>query len=261
MGRTLRLSRCGDCCRALAFDLAGYPRKPFDALSQARMDLGHVYAAHALSVLRAEGATVSHEEHPVQFCGVLGHIDALATWPDGRVELVEIKSGGRSSLDDFAVNGLQFARGSFLRQYYAQVQAYLHGIRIDDAPLERALIVYCQRPDGQAEALVSARQLATETGAPDPIGELDPAGCRIERGYVDRSEEAGEIVRLRLRLASRPLAHTDTELREFGLREDGSLPFECAWCDHREPCWGVLVEEKPAKNRVVRFYPQSEMEW
>jgi len=263
------LSKAGQCTRALAFSLSGYAAEEFSPLAQARMDLGYRYQALVLAMLRAEGVTITDEERCVEIDGVLGHLDAKGIWPDGRRWLIEIKSGGKRSVDDFAQNGLQFGRSHFLRTYYAQVQAYLQAEQMDEA-----LVIFAERPDGEAETLASDRELVglgKDAFAFDPLDEMPVKLTRVERQVIQRSNEAWSQISWRLRAAQdhgQPGHVPPEHLREHKLRPDGTLQVPCGWfakgrgegCEHRVACFGPLVEVRRASGSIG-LMPRSEFEF
>ena len=166
-----------------------------ERLPQRTIPLGNRYEQLALDMLRDEGVTIRCQQLCVELAGVPGHIDAIGAWPDGRHVLIEVKSGGKRSVDDFAANGLQFARSTFVRGYYSQVQAYLAALSMDEA-----MVVYCERPDGQAEDLASLRSIYAQACTDgDPLTEYPVRLTRVERGYVQRSDDvaAGRLLRAR----------------------------------------------------------------
>lgn len=238
---TLRLSGCGQCCRALAFDLAGYPRKPFDDASRRRMDLGFRFEALVVKRLQDEGFTIADQQRVVRVEGVTGHIDGTMAREDVPLRLLEVKSMGASSWRDWRANGLRFARAPYVRAYYDQVQAYMQGLRSDGIPVDSCQLVVAFRDDSD-----------------DPCGR----DFEVERETLAFDEERVEAVRSRLvrAMAGGVMGKVpDESLREHGLDDAGFIAAACKWCDHNVPCWGPLLPVKIGRGE--RLMPASETEF
>lgn len=232
----LRLSKCGECCRALAFDVAGFARPPFDDAARRRMDLGHQFEALVVERLRGDGFTIDNQQRMVALAGVPGHIDGTIARDDMPARLLEIKSMGSSSWRDWRANGVRYARAPYVRAYYSQVQAYMDGLRDVGVLVDACQFVVAFRDD-----------------SPDPCAR----DFEVEHETIPYDEDHVEVVRYRL---ARALHEAPGEhLREHGLDGGGFLAAACKWCDHRVPCWGELVTVK--LGRSEKLMPVTETEF
>lgn len=233
----LRLSSAGKCARALAFDLAGFPRPAFTPEAERRMELGHAFEALVIARLVTDGYEVTRQQSLVGLEGVPGHIDGLIAGPSMPLRLLEIKSMGASSWRDWTANGIQRARAPYLRAYYSQVQAYMEGLRSDGLEVNACHFVVAFRDDDSADPTATDFEVQTELVHYDAL----------------------EVSRVRDRLRRAQAGGHGEALREYTLDESGFLAPACKWCDHRELCWGALQVVKVGRSE--RLMPMAAMEF
>ena len=250
----LRLSKCGQCAAALAFEASGLPRPEPTPEARKRMDLGAGFEALVLADLEAKGAHIFDRQRAVYVDGVLGHIDAIARWEGGEPELIEIKSMGANSWRDFTQNGIRFAGSPWNRQYYSQVNAYMHGLREDGLAVTQCRVVVAKRDDKSADPLSAPLETQQEI-LPYDEDEVARVRQRLNRiaAFVGQNDSASPFHRVDLE----PIQPRD--LREHTLDDAGCLRVICRWCDYKTSCWGEL-EEIPGKYSV-RLMPRSETEF
>jgi Holliday junction resolvase-like predicted endonuclease len=89
-------------------------------------NIGHFLEEMVLLLLERSGYTILEQQTEVEWCGVVGHIDAIIGCPDGTERLIEIKSMNDRYYKQCASYGVDDERG-----YLTQLAAYSEALDLD----------------------------------------------------------------------------------------------------------------------------------
>lgn len=214
----LRASGAGTCARALAFSRRERPEMRPNLEVCAR--LGHALEAAVVEWLAEGGVTVEHRQREVWFpvtdsYRIAGHIDGTVTLPGGEVALLDIKGVGDGSFREWRKGGMLGTEFPNVRGWYAQLQAYMEGLRLDGVPVQHGVVLGINRSSGWAH----------EEVIPYDAAEVGKIRARFAQVLGDEGQ-------------------CSAMLREHGLEQSALLPRACEWCDHKLACWG---ETEPVK--------------
>lgn len=168
----------------------------------------NLIAEAVLERLASEGV----EPTQIRFSTLAGHLSGSCDGivvsgydDDPRPMLFECKTAGKNPFGKLTRQGVEKAKP----KHWAQMQAYMGGIRLGDVELERALYVAVCKDDD-----------------------------RIYVEVVDRVDGAFEHI---VDKARRVLTGEDAPARK------GTSPtkFPCSWCDYKHPCHGAAL---PSRN-------------
>lgn len=129
---SLRLSRMGDTCPRQLWYSVHHPERAelLPASAILKYSYGHLIEALALTLAKAAGHTVEHEQHEIALDGVSGHCDAVI---DGNI--VDIKSSSTRGMAKFRDRDYFEAHDDF--GYLDQIDGYVVGSREDVVVLNK----------------------------------------------------------------------------------------------------------------------------
>jgi hypothetical protein len=133
----------------------------FEEKVKLTFSLGHYIEELILLLLQRAGYTILEQQTEVQWCGVVGHIDAIVGCPDGTEKLVEIKSMNDRYYNQCVSYGVDDSRG-----YLTQLSAYSEALDMD------AVWIVCNKNNSD----VSFIELDYDKGA----ARLDVVECYLD---------------------------------------------------------------------------------
>jgi len=208
----LRLSNAGKCARALGYQYHRVPGEPLAGRAIRTFEAGDRTEAR-LRELATKAGIVLHDVQrevvmPIEgTAGVVGHIDGTFDGDDGARHVLDFKSINSLGFDRVVDGGTEYA-------YRCQMNAYMEAMELRTW----ALIIY-ENKDTQ----------------------------HLHEDRVEYDAAIVEEVRARFRRVTASTAETHPEREHFPIAEmfrkkpTGRfvLPWQCAYCAWKKPCWGV----------------------